>query len=88
MVFIDSLRFRLYLDDRCRRPGQRGDPSLTLASHTYAQGVMVKCAIFFPNWTPLVIISGALAVQRYGREVYNRCVTISFATPRTCFSTR
>ncbi|GFY19198.1 hypothetical protein TNCV_4225621 [Trichonephila clavipes] len=45
----------------CRSPGQRADPAFTIARHTDPHpGVIVWGAIYFKNWTPLVVIRAHL----------------------------
>ncbi|GFX27075.1 transposable element Tc1 transposase [Trichonephila clavipes] len=56
IVFSDKIRFQLCPENNrkrvCRRPGQRADPSFTIAHHTGPQpGVMVWGAISFGGQT-------------------------------------
>ncbi|GFV68034.1 HTH_Tnp_Tc3_2 domain-containing protein [Trichonephila clavipes] len=82
IVFSDGSRLQLCSDDHrrrvWRRPGQRADPTFTIARHTgHKQGVLVWGAISFDNQTPLVVIRGTLTAQRYVDDIL-RTVLLPF----------
>ncbi|GFY22052.1 transposable element Tc1 transposase [Trichonephila clavipes] len=80
--FSDESRFQLCPDDHRRRvwrhPRKRVDPASTIARHTGPQpGVVVRCAIFFDNWTSSVVIRGTLTAQLYVDDIL-RTVLLPF----------
>ncbi|GFW47939.1 transposable element Tcb2 transposase [Trichonephila clavipes] len=82
IVLSCEIRFQLCSDDHrrrvWRRPGQRTNPTFTIARHTYPQpGVMVCGATSFDSKTPLVVIRGSLTAQLFIDDIL-RTVLLPF----------
>ncbi|GFX81188.1 transposable element Tcb1 transposase [Trichonephila clavipes] len=74
VVFSDESRFNLSSDDnrfRVWRPrGERLNPLFALQRHTARRaGVMVWGAIAYTTRSPLVLIRGTMAFQRYAHDI-------------------
>ncbi|GFV07363.1 transposable element Tcb1 transposase [Trichonephila clavipes] len=74
VVFSDETRFNLSNDDNrvlvWRPHGERFNPAFALQRHTTpTAGVMVRGAIAYNTWSPLVLIRGTMRAQRYVHDI-------------------
>ncbi|GFY09375.1 transposable element Tcb2 transposase [Trichonephila clavipes] len=93
VVISDESRFNLSSNDnhlRVWRPcGERLNPAFALQRHTApTAGVMLRGAIAYNTWSPLVLICGTMTAQRYVRDILQPRVATHATVPRSHFSTR